>query len=191
RLYPRSKATKSRRIGSLGCLGRGAFERALQVVAVVAKIGHGGVRLHIHHEVHRPAVEAQRLPLAAVDLAGPPFQPIADVCFPKFLRRGDAQARVWKTVGYDEEDGIAGEKFAARLVGAKKIAPLGQALFLRQCLGPRQMSSAARAALDGQTLAALPATAREHGLAILGPHADEEAVRTLATAIVGLKSTLH
>ena len=39
--------------------------------------------------------------------------------------------------------------------------------------------------------AALPATAREHGLAILRPHADEEAVRALATAIVGLKSTLH
>jgi len=53
------------------------------------------------------------------------------------------------------------------------------------------MISAAPAALDGQTLAALPATTRKHGLAILRPHPDEEAVRALATAIVGLKSTLH
>src|ERR1043165_3973246 len=126
-------------MASLDALGGGALERALQVVAVVAKVGHGGVRLHIHHEVGRPVVETERLPLAAVDLAGPSLQPVTDVCFSQFLRRGNAEAREGETVGCDEEDGIAGENFGARVVDAKEIAALGEPLLLRQCLGPRHL----------------------------------------------------
>ena len=44
---------------------------------------------------------------------------------------------------------------------------------------------------DGKTLATLAATAREHRLSVLRPHPDEETMRALAAAIVGLKSTLH
>jgi hypothetical protein len=45
--------------------------------------------------------------------------------------------------------------------------------------------------LNGQALATLPAASRKNGAAGSGAHADEEAVRTLATAVVRLKCTFH
>jgi len=46
------------------------------------------------------------------------------------------------------------------------------------------------AALHGETLAALAATARKNRLTVFGAHADEKTVRALATAVVRLKRTL-
>jgi hypothetical protein len=47
------------------------------------------------------------------------------------------------------------------------------------------------AASGREALAALLAPALQDQLAAFGPHADQEAVRTLATAVVGLERPLH
>src|SRR5687768_12853952 len=61
----------------------------------------------------------------------------------------------------------------------------------RRALGSDSERVSTREGLDGEALATLPATAREHGLAVFRPHPDEEAVGALAAAIVGLKRTLR
>jgi hypothetical protein len=66
---------------------------------------------------------------------------------------------------------------------------------LRKTFGRRIQADipqrASAVVLDGEALAALATTAGEHCLTILRPHPDEEAVRALATPVIGLKGTLH
>jgi hypothetical protein len=84
------------------------------------------------------AVEGKRLALAAVDLAGPALEPITNVCFSEFLRRGDADSGVRELVAGGEDDTIAGKPLAARLIDAKKLATLRQSLLSGKTLGPRE-----------------------------------------------------
>ena len=94
----------------------------------------------------------------------------------------------------EEEDAVAGKEFAARFVDAKKLATFRQSSSLSaeppELAGP-SAGIGWLTRLDREALAALAATARKHRLSVLGPHADEEAVRALAAAVVRLKSTLH
>jgi hypothetical protein len=48
-----------------------------------------------------------------------------------------------------------------------------------------------RARSNGEALATLAAAGGKHGLAVARPHADAEAMSLFATAVVGLKRTLH
>ena len=67
----------------------------------------------------------------------------------------------------------------------EKLAAFGQPRRLRQSLRPRLHC------LNGEALATLAATPRENRLPVFGPHADEETVRALATAVVWLIRALH
>src|SRR5438067_10366179 len=98
-----------------------------------------------------------------------------------------------QVVAGEEEHCVAGKDFSARFVDPKKLAAFRQSLRFRQRLRTAGVCSLFHLGmrLNGETLAALATTAREHGLTILRPHADEEAVRALAAAVVRLKSAFH
>jgi len=174
-------------------LFRDAAKRAREVVAEVLKLCLCGGRFHIHHDVEPPFVEIERRALPPVGLTRPAFESIANVCFPDLFRRRDSDSRMRQIIAGDEEHCVAGMDFSARFVDSKKLATLRQSLRFRQRLRTAGVCSLFHLVprLDGEALAAFATTAREHCLAILRPHANEEAVRALAAAVVRLKSALH
>jgi hypothetical protein len=105
--------------------------RLHEVGAVVLARGRGRGRHHVHDDVERLGVDAQRLALPAVDLARPPLQTIANVGFPELLRRGDADSRERQAVGREEENRVPGKDFAACLVDPDELATLRDPSFLR------------------------------------------------------------
>src|SRR5213075_1434574 len=114
---------------SSGCaLSGDLLQGALQVVAELFEARLGGVRLDIDDHVQRVAVERERVALAAVDLASPALESIANGCLPELLRRGDADARIGALVGRGEDDTVAGEPLAAGLIYVKKLATFRQSL---------------------------------------------------------------
>ena len=123
---------------STGCaLPDDLLQRALQVIPEFIEARLGGVRLDIDDHVQRVAVERERIALAAVDLASPAFESIANGCFSEFLRRGDADSGERERVGRGEDDTIAGEPLAAGLIYVKKLAPFRQSLLFGETFGPR------------------------------------------------------
>src|SRR5437588_8698776 len=123
---------------------RELLQRALQVVAELFEARLGGVRLDIDDDVQRVAVERERLALAAVDLASPAFESIANGCFSEFLRRGDADSGERESVGSGEDHTIAGEPLAAGLIYVKKLASFRQSLLFGETFGPRLHAYTAR-----------------------------------------------
>src|SRR3954464_7606499 len=144
--------------GSSGsaALGHDALEGALQVEAVVAPTRLHRIRFDVDDDVERAAVDVEGTALTPVDLAGPPFQPVAHVCLATFFCRGDADARVRKVVRGIEQYAVAGKEFAAGFVDAKELAAFGQSFLFRQSLGAGGKSAGIGwQSLDRQALAAL------------------------------------
>jgi hypothetical protein len=115
--------------------GGDALQRALQVDTVLPPIGLRRVRLDVHDEIERAAVEPERTALPAIDLASPSLQPVAHVCLAAFLRGGDPDPRIRQPVGGEKENAVAGKEFATGFVHAKKLAAFRQSFLFRQSLG--------------------------------------------------------
>src|SRR6185436_6814631 len=117
---------------SPSALLRDAGERAAEIATVVIEGRIDGVRLQIDHDVDRPFVERKGIALAAIHLARPTLELVANVRFADFLRGRDSDPRVRKIVRGEEENGKTGEKFAAVLVDVQKLATLREPRFLRK-----------------------------------------------------------